>query len=98
MYDLNRGACEYTAFYVNYANNSCLSTYGGTLEGDLYGSDTTEQSTSTKYKTVYMASGSSQSGSYDLLGTTGTIKKVMRFMKPRRAIGKIKIGQLVQNA
>ena len=67
VYDMSGGAVEKTANYVNYGSNSSnLSSNGGTLSGDLYGADTTEQSISTKYKTVYEASGTSQSSSYNL--------------------------------
>ena len=59
------GAWERAASYVNYANNSNLQTYGGTNAGDLYGANATEQSTSTKYKTVYEADGTSQADSYN---------------------------------
>ena len=75
VYDLRGSAYERVASYVNYGSNaSYLSTNGGTASGDLYGSGD-EQSTSTKYKTVYTASGTSQQNSYDLLGTGNTIKK-----------------------
>ena len=74
VYDLRGGSFEYVASYVNYGSNSSLSKYGGTASGDLYGSGD-EQSTSTKYKTVYTASGTSQQNSYNLLGTGNTIKK-----------------------
>ena len=75
VYDLNGGNWEYVAAYVNYGSNaSSLSRYGGTESGDLYGSGD-EQSTSTKYKTVYKASGTSERASYNLLGTGNTIKK-----------------------
>ena len=75
VYDLRGSAYERVASYVNYGSNaSYLSTNGGTASGDLYGSGD-EQSTSTKYKTVYTASGTSQQNSYDLLGTVNTIKK-----------------------
>ena len=75
VYDLRGGSWERTASYVNYGSNAAkLSTNGGTASGDLYGSGD-EQSTSTKYKTVYTASGTSQENSYNLLGTGNTIKK-----------------------
>ena len=67
VYDMSGGAWEYTTNYVNYSSSSSyLSTYGGTSSGDLYGADTTEQSTSTKYKTVYDASGTDLAKSYNL--------------------------------
>ena len=52
VYDLNGGAAEYVASYVNNGNEN-LGTYGGKIAGDLYGVTEKEQSTSTKYKTVY---------------------------------------------
>ncbi len=52
IYDLNGGAREDTASYVN-TKNEYLGIYGGTTIGDFYGATETEQSTSTKYKTVY---------------------------------------------
>ena len=67
VYDMSGGAYERTANYVDYGSRSSyLSTNGGTSQGDLYGADTTEQSTSTKYKTVYKASEISSSSSYNL--------------------------------
>ena len=65
VYDMVGGAWERVASYVNYANNSNLQTYGGTNAGDLYGVNAAEQSTSTKYKTVYEADGTSQANSYN---------------------------------
>ena len=52
VYDLNGGKRERTATYVNNGNEN-LGTYGGRNVGDLYGATEGEQSTSTKYKTVY---------------------------------------------
>ena len=52
VYDLNGEAWERTAAYVNNGNEN-LGTYGGKVAGDFYGSSESEQSTSTKYKTVY---------------------------------------------
>jgi len=52
VYDLNGGERERTATYVNNGNEN-LGTYGGRNVGDLYGATEGEQSTSTKYKTVY---------------------------------------------
>ena len=75
VYDLRGGSYEYVASYVNYgSSDSYLSIYGGTTSGDLYGSSD-EQSTSTKYKTVYTASVTSESDSYNLLVTGNTTKK-----------------------
>ena len=67
VYDMSGGGYETTSNYVNYGGNaSSLSTNGGTSPGDMYGADTVEQSTSTKYKTVYEASGTSTQSSYNL--------------------------------
>ena len=52
VYDLNGGAWERTASYVNNGNSN-LGTNGGTTAGDIYGATKSEQATSTKYKTVY---------------------------------------------
>ena len=52
VYDLSGGGYEYVASYVNNGNAN-LGTYGGTAVGDIYGGTIEEQSTSTKYKTVY---------------------------------------------
>ena len=52
VYDLNGGAWERTAAYVNNGNKN-LGTYGGKTAGDIYGATEKEQSTSTRYKTVY---------------------------------------------
>ena len=73
VYGLRGGAYEYVASYVNYANNSYLKTNGGETSGDLYGTGT-EPSTSTEYKTVYTASGTSESSSYNLLASTNKIR------------------------
>ena len=63
---MSGGVSERTANYANYSNVSILAKHGGTSQGDLYGADTTEQSTSTKYKTVYKASGTDSGSSYNL--------------------------------
>lgn len=74
VYGLRGGAYEYVASYVNYGSSSTnLLTYGGTESGDLYGSGT-EPTTSTRYKTVYQASGTSASDSYNLLASTNKIR------------------------
>ena len=65
IYDMSGGASESVASYVNYANNSKLQTYGGRNAGDLYGANEEEQKTSTKYKTVYEADGTSQANTYN---------------------------------
>ena len=74
VYGLRGGAYEYVASYVNYANNSTLQTNGGILAGDLYGATDNEKSTSTRYKTVYTASGTSASASYNLLEATNIFR------------------------
>ena len=78
VYDMNGGAWERAASYVDYGDNmsSNSKTYGGYgEEGSILGKDSTERATSTAYKTVYTASGTSQSNSYNLLAEEGTIKK-----------------------
>ena len=52
VYDMNGGAWDRTASYVNNGDEN-LGIYGGTSSGDLYGANSEEQSTSTAYKTVY---------------------------------------------
>ena len=52
VYDLNGGAWERVASYVNNGNSN-LGTNGGITAGDIYGATKSEQATSTKYKTVY---------------------------------------------
>ncbi len=66
VYDLNGGAWERTAAYVNNGNKN-LGTYGGKTAGDIYGATEKEQSTSTKYKTVY-SSENNQSKDYQTAG------------------------------
>ena len=66
VYDLRGCSSEDVASYVNYEKSySDLSDNGGTELGDLYESGE-ERATSTKYKTVYTASGTSESDSYNL--------------------------------
>ena len=66
VYDLRGCSSEDVASYVNYEkSHSDLSYNGGTELGDLYESGE-ERATSTKYKTVYTASGTSESDSYNL--------------------------------
>ena len=65
VYDMVGGTLECTANYVNYVISSSLQTYGGTNAGDLYGANAIEQSTSTKYKTVYEAVGTNEANSYN---------------------------------
>ena len=50
---------------MNYIDTGNLQTNGGTNAGDLYGANAIEQSTSTKYKTVYEADGTNQTNSYN---------------------------------
>ena len=65
IYDLNGGAWERTASYVN-NKNSNLPLYGGTARGDLYGATEEEQNASTALKTVYvMASSDSDTLIYE---------------------------------
>ena len=66
IYGLNGGSWERVASYVNYEDNTVLPTIGGTQEGDLYGKDEKERSTSTAYKTVYKPSGIDQEKTYEL--------------------------------
>ena len=66
VYDLNGGSWEYVASYVNNGNEN-LGTYGGKIAGDIYGATTEEQSTSTKYKTVY-SSANNQVTDYETSG------------------------------
>ena len=66
VYDMVGGTYERTADYVTYYNDPNLIKNGGTNEGDLYGATSIEQTTSTKYKTVYKASGTNTEESYEL--------------------------------
>ena len=66
VYDLNGGSWERTAAYVNNGNEN-LGTYGGKIAGDIYGATEKEQSTSTKYKTVYISE-NNQSKDYETAG------------------------------
>ena len=66
VYDLNGGAWERTAAYVNNGDEN-LGTYGGKNSGDFYGATEIEQATSTKYKTVY-SSVKNQSKDYEMAG------------------------------
>ena len=66
VYDLNGGAGERTAAYVNNKNDQ-LGTTGGKNAGDFYGATESEQATSTKYKTVY-SSENNQSKDYQTAG------------------------------
>ena len=62
IYDMSGGAIERTANYVNYASGSF--TNEGNTEEDLY--DASNPGGSTKYKTVYKASGTNTQSSYNL--------------------------------
>ena len=62
VYDMSGGAHEYTANYVNYDSGSF--TNGGSTEEDLYNASNPGESS--KYKTVYEASGTSEFSSYNL--------------------------------
>ena len=78
VYDMSGGVWERVASYVDYGDNmsSSNTTNGGYGEkGSLLGADSTERATSTAYKTVYTASGTSTINSYNLLAKEGTIKK-----------------------
>lgn len=46
------GSWEHVASYVN-NGSSYLSTFGGTVSGDLYGANSPERETNTPYKMVY---------------------------------------------
>ena len=59
---MSGGAYERTSNYVNYTSGSF--TNGGNTEEDLYNASNPGESS--KYKTVYEASGTSQSSSYNL--------------------------------
>lgn len=61
VYDLNGGAPEYVASYVNNGTGS-LTEYGA----DLIIDDNSEAATSTAYKTVYTITNNSQSVGYNL--------------------------------
>ncbi len=58
VYDLNGGANEYVASYLYNEQSQYLNRYGGEAEGDIFGANVEEQSTSTAYKTIYKDSGS----------------------------------------
>ena len=62
VYDMSGGVSEYTANYVNYTSGSF--TNGGNTKEDLYNASNPGEST--KYKTVYEASGTSVYDSYNL--------------------------------
>ena len=66
VYDLNGGSWEYVASYINSGDKN-LEINGGTTAGDIYGATIEEQSTSTKYKTVY-SSQNDQSKDYEMAG------------------------------
>ena len=64
VYDMSGGAYERTASYVNYSSSSFDTDYTGNTAEDIYNASNPGEST--KYKTVYEASGTSQSNSYNL--------------------------------
>ncbi len=66
VYDLNGGAWERTASYVNNGNTN-LGKFGGTSQGNIYGATETERKTSTKYKTVYSTE-NNQAKDYEISG------------------------------
>ena len=59
VYDMNGGAWEYVASYVNNGGSN-LETYGGTTEGDFFGESSQERATSTAYKMVYERTGTQE--------------------------------------
>ena len=68
VYDMNEGAYEHVASYVNYGDSmgSDSKEYGEYGEDDsLLGKDSIEIATSTAYKTVYLADGTSQNNTYN---------------------------------
>ena len=70
VYGMNGGAWERVANYVDYGDNmsSTSKNDGGYGEDDsLLGKDNAERATSTAYKTVYPADGTSPSNSYNNL-------------------------------
>lgn len=73
IYGLKGGKIDNVAAYVNYGGSE-LEENGGTSVGDLYGADNVEQSTSTRYKNVYSASGGSALASYNLLEATNVYR------------------------
>ena len=62
VYDMSGGAWEYTANYVNYDSGSFSN--GGKTDQDLYNASNAGEST--KYKTIYEASGTNIENSYNL--------------------------------
>lgn len=67
IYDMIGGAGERMAGYMNYEEKSNdLKMYGGANLDDLYGADEKEQTTSTKYKTVYETTNVNIPESYEL--------------------------------
>ena len=69
VYGMNGGTWEFVASYVDYRDNMSSedTTYGRYGEEEsILGKDSTERATSTAYKTVYQANGTSQSENYNL--------------------------------
>ncbi len=69
VYGMDGGACERVASYVNYGDNigdSNITNGGYGQEESLLGKNEAERATSTAYKTVYEASGTSHIDSYNL--------------------------------
>ena len=64
VYDMSGGAYERTASYVNYSSSSFDTDYTGNTAEDIYNASNPGESS--KYKTVYEASGSSTQNSYNL--------------------------------
>ena len=68
VYGMNGGAWEYVASYVDYGDSmySYAKEYGEYGEEDsILGKDSSERATSTAYKTVYPADGTSYTDSYN---------------------------------
>ena len=77
VYDMNGGAWEIVASYVDYGDemdsaNNKYGEYG--KKGSILGVNSTERAKSTAYKTVYTA-GANMQESYNLLEKKGTVKK-----------------------
>ena len=64
VYDMSGGAYERTASYVNYSSSSFNTDYTGNTAEDIYNASNPGESS--KYKTVYEASGSDRGSSYNL--------------------------------
>ena len=64
VYDMSGGAIERTASYVNYSSSSFNTDYTGNTAEDIYNASNPGESS--KYKTVYKASGTDRESSYNL--------------------------------